>query len=181
MKKIITMLSVLLPLCTCAQVSFNFENGTAEGWTFGAPDRWAADGISPLNGKFSLHHVFDNSIAGQDVGLFSIAGLCPECSDITWEFIVRHGTDPSSSNRWAFILASDCGPEAMMTGGGFNGFVVGVNFSGYDDTVRVWQVTGEKIETVVSSDVNWQTDVGIDRAAKVRVTRTAGGVWRIEA
>ncbi len=180
MKKIITMLSVLLPLCTCAQVSFNFENGSAEGWTFSAPDRWAADGVSPLNGKYSLHHVFDNTVAGKDVALFSIEGLCPDCSDISWEFTVRHGAEPSSSNKWAFILASCSGFEGIMAGDGFNGFVAGVNYSGYDDTLRLWQVTGGKAATVITTGVNWQNDVGIDGAAKVRVTRTVDGAWDVD-
>lgn len=180
MKKIITMLSVLLPLCTSAQVSFSFENGSAEGWTFSATDRWAADGVRPLNGEYSLHHVLDNTVAGEDIALFSIEGLCPGCSDITWEFTVRHGAEPSSSNKWAFILASDYGFEGIMSGDGFNGFVAGVNYSGYDDTLRLWQVTGGKAETVITSGVNWQNDVGVDVAAKVRVTRTADGVWNME-
>ncbi|HSO77096.1 MAG TPA: hypothetical protein VLQ76_00890, partial [Bacteroidales bacterium] len=180
MKKIITMLSVLLPLCTCAQVSFSFENGSAEGWTFSAPDRWAADGVSPLNEEYSLHHVFDNTVAGEDAALFSIEGLCPGCSDITWEFTVRHGAEPSSSNKWAFILASDCGFEGILSGEGFNGFVAGVNFSGYDDTLRLWQVTGGKAETVITSGVNWQNDVGVDGVAKIRVTRTVDGGWKME-
>lgn len=174
------MLSVLLPLCTCAQVSFNFENGTAEGWTFSAPDRWAVDGVSPLYGKYSLHHVFDNTVTGKDVMLFSIEGICPDCSEIKWEFTVRHGAEPSSSNKWAFILASDSGIEGIMAGDGFNGFVTGVNFTGYDDTLRLWQILEGKAEKVITSDVNWQNDVGVDRAAKVRVTRTAGGEWGME-
>ncbi len=177
MKKIITMLSVLLPLCTCAQVSFSFENGSADEWIFSTPDRWAADGINPLNGKYSLHHVFDNTVAGVDIALFSIEGLCPDCSDIVWEFTLRYGAEPSSSNKWAFILASDSDFEGIMTGDGFNGFVVGVNFSGYDDTLRLWQVTGGKAETVITTGVNWQNDVGIAGVAKVRVTRTTGGAW----
>jgi hypothetical protein len=180
MKKIITLLSVLLPLCTCAQVSFSFENGTAEGWVFSAQDHWAADGVSALNGKYSLHHVFDNTVAGEDVALFSLEGLCPDCSEIIWEFTVRHGAEPSSSNKWAFILASDSNYEEMMTDGVFNGFVAGVNFLGYDDSLRLWQITGGKAETVITSDVNWQNDVGVDGAAKVRVTRTATGLWKME-
>ncbi len=180
MKKIITMLSVLLPLCTCAQVSFSFENGSAEGWIFSATEHWAADNVSPLNGKYSLHHVFDNTVAEEEVALFSIEGLCPDCSDITWEFTIRHGAEPSSSNKWAFILTSESGFEEIMAGDGFNGFVAGVNFSGYDDTLRLWQVTGGKTETVITTGVNWQNDIGVDGAGKVRVTRTAGGTWGME-
>src|SRR5665648_1297856 len=81
MKKIITVLSVLLPLCVSAQVSFSFEEGSAEGWIFNEPDRWKADGDNALSGLFSLHHVYDNSESAVDAALFSIAGLCPACAE----------------------------------------------------------------------------------------------------
>ena len=181
MKKIITLLSVMLPLYTSAQVSFNFENGTAEGWIYNAPDRWKADILNPLNGMYSLHHLFDNSEASTDVAVFSIAGLCPACSDITWEFTLRHGADPSSSNKWAFILASDTGPDGIMTGTGFNGFTAGVNFTGYDDTLRLWQVSAGKTNVLITTDINWQNDIGINSAVTIRVTRSEGGEWSMDA
>ncbi|HUW92003.1 MAG TPA: hypothetical protein VMV74_02480, partial [Bacteroidales bacterium] len=177
MKKIIALLSVLLPLCISAQVSFSFEDGSAGGWIFNAADRWNTDNVNPLNGLYSLHHVFDNSEAATDVAVFSIAGLCPDCSETTWEFTVRHGADPSSSNKWSFILASDTGTDGIITGAGFSGFAAGVNFSGYDDTLRLWHILEGKVNVLISTEVNWQNDIGTDGVATIKVTRLPGGEW----
>jgi len=180
MKKIITVLSVLLPLCLSAQVSFNFEEGSTAGWIFNAPGRWDTDGVNPINGLYSLHHVFDNSEPAVDVAIFSISGLCPDCGETAWEFTLRHGADPSSSNKWSFILSSNVGIEGILPGSGYEGYVTGVNLAGYDDTLRLWHIVGGKISTVITTGVNWQNDIGTDGIVTIRVTRSSGGEWHMD-
>ncbi|MCJ7820286.1 MAG: hypothetical protein MUP53_03710, partial [Bacteroidales bacterium] len=179
MKKIITLLSVLLPLCLSAQVSFSFEEGSTAGWIFNAPGRWDTDGVNPISGLYSLHHVFDNSEPAVDVAIFSISGLCPDCGEATWEFTLRHGADPSSSNKWSFILSSNVGIEGILSGSGYEGYVTGVNLAGYDDTLRLWRISGGKISTVITTGVNWQNDIGTDGIVTIRVTRSSGGEWHM--
>ena len=181
MKKVILLSLALLSLLTSAQVCHTFEEATTQGWTFSLPDRWKADNVSPLNGSYSLHHAWDNTESSSDAAMFSISGLCPACAPVTWEFTVRHGTDPSSSNRWSFILMSDVGAGDIVSGNGYNGFAAGVNVTGYDDTLRLWHLSGGKADVVLTTGINWQTDVGVDNAVRIKVTRDTGGEWRMEA
>ena len=181
MKKVILLSLTLLSLCTSAQVCYTFEEATAQGWTFNLPDRWRADNVSPLNGSYSLHHAWDNTESSADAAMFSISGLCPACAPVTWEFTVRHGTDPSSSNRWSFILMSDAGAGEILSGNGYSGFAAGVNVTGYDDTLRLWHLSGGKADVVLTTGINWQTDVGADNAVRIKVTRDPAGEWSVEA
>ena len=181
MKKIILLLSVLLPQCTLAQISFNFEDGSVSGWTFSAPGRWAADNTNSLNGLYSLHHVYDNSEASNDAAVFSIEDLCLACSQTEWMFTVRHGADPSASNKWSFIVISDSGIEGFSSLPVLNGYAVGVNLTGYDDTLRLWHMSQGKATAVITTGVNWQEDVGVDKAVMIRVTRQPDGYWVLEA
>ncbi|MCU0377394.1 MAG: lamin tail domain-containing protein [Bacteroidales bacterium] len=180
MKKVILMSLMLLSLCTSAQVCHTFEEATTEGWTFSLPDSWRADSVKPLIGSYSLHHSWDNIESSADAATFSISGLCPECAPVMWQFTIRHGTDPSSSNRWSFILMSDAGASEIISGSGYNGFAVGVNATGYDDTLRMWHITGGKAEVVVTTGINWQADVGVDEAMTIIVRRSEAGEWRVE-
>ncbi len=180
MKKIILLSSLLLSVFASAQLSYDFEDGTTGDWIFNLPVRWRAENLSPITGSYSLHHSFDNSESSSDAAMFNISGLCPACETVTWEFAVRHGTDPSSSNKWSFILMSDAGPGEIAAGNGYNGFAVGVNLKGYDDTLRLWLVSDGEAEALITTGVNWQTDVGTESAALITVMRTTAGEWTID-
>lgn len=179
MKKVLLLSLSLLSLCATAQVTYDFERGTAEGWLFNLPGRWCADNLSPLNGSFSLHHCFDNSVSATDAAMFSITGLHPEQGAAGWAFSVHHGTDPSSSNKWAFMVMSDAGPQDIIGGSKYSGFAAGVNLTGYDDTLRLWHISESRMETVITTDVNWQNDIGINGAAHITVTRSMEGEWSL--
>ena len=179
MKKIILLSLLVFSQCIEAQFSFDFEDAGTTGWVFSQPGRWLADDTEPLSGFYSLHHVYDNSVASSDAAMFSIAGLCPSCGMVTWEFVIRHGADPSSSNRWSYLLMSDAGPEDISSGRSVNGYAAGVNLSGYDDTLRLWHLSGGRAEAVLSTDINWQSDIGTDSCAVIRVTREVNGEWEL--
>ena len=179
MKKMILLSLLVFSQCVEAQISFDFENVSAAGWVFNQPGRWLVDDVMPLSESYSLHHAYDNDIASSDAAMFSIAGLCPLCSTVTWEFVIRHGSDPSSSNRWSFMLLSDAGPGEITSGSFVSGYAAGVNLTGYDDTLRLWHLSGGKAEVVLSTDINWQNDVGVENSAFIRVTRTAEGLWTL--
>lgn len=181
MKK--TLLLSLLPLylSVAGQVMFDFEDSTVNGWIFNQPGRWIAGSVSPLSGVYSLYHSYDNAGASADAAMFSIAGLCPLCSEVRWMFTLRHATDPSSSNRWSFLLMSDAGPADIAGGNSYSGYAVGVNLTGYDDTLRLWHVSGGKADVVVTTAVNWQQDVGSPGVATIIVTRRTDGRWTVEA
>ena len=62
-----------------------------------------------------------------------------------------------------------------------NGFAVGVNLTGSDDSLRLLKLKGGVITTVASCGVNWQTEIGTaSTAVKITVGRTPAGSWTVE-
>ncbi|HKK43181.1 MAG TPA: lamin tail domain-containing protein, partial [Bacteroidales bacterium] len=177
MKKVI-LLFVFLPLLAKGQVFENFEAGNTGNWTQTPSSRWRADASFIISGALSLHHVFDNSEAATDLISLSLSNLHIDEGITKWDFSIRYGYSPSASNSWAvFLLAGN--DTAGTIQGNINGFAVGVNLEGYDDTLRIWKVRDGSTEAVVESHLNWQNDIGTDSTARISVTRSAGGVWNM--
>ncbi len=176
MKKVILLLC-LLPDLALGQIVQNFESGNLNGWSESVKGRWKADTTQSISGRYSLHHIFDNADAGTDQAGIGIDSLHPSEGAVKWSFTIRHGYDPSSSNNWAVFLMSDTDPSEICTEGNTNGYAVGVNLSGYDDTLRIWKVKGDAVSAVVSFGINWQSLVGTTNAVKITVERDPGGKW----
>ncbi|MBS0010797.1 MAG: hypothetical protein KFF49_05280 [Bacteroidales bacterium] len=171
---------MFIPGIIYAQVlNEDFESGLKGEWLETALGRWEADSVDPIKGLFSLHHSYDNSESACDQIGVSISGLKPGLSETVWKFKVRHAYNPSSMNNWSFFLMSDGPPPEMRSGGSASGYALGVNLSGYDDTLRLWKIVNGSVSAVVSTALNWQNDIGIDTAASLTVKRTAGGYWEI--
>jgi hypothetical protein len=178
MKKVI-LLALLMPVTAFGQIVENFESGSIARWTESTEKHWMADSASSLSGRYSLHHVFDNSEAGIDQLGLATGNLHPSQSLTRWSFIVRYGYDPSSLNNWSVFLMSDSPPGQMSAEGDTRGFVLGVNLTGSDDTLRLWKVTGSSVTTIINSGINWQTDIGTDNPAKITIERTQEGNWTL--
>jgi hypothetical protein len=178
MKKVILLL-LLVPYMVSGQVIDIFESGVSANWEQSPPERWSADTAESISGKYSLHHTFDNSEAGSDRIAIPLLNIHPDEGLTTWAFTIRHGYDPSSSNNWAVFLFSGSGPSVMATDGSSQGFAIGVNLTGYDDTLRLWKVKGNILTTVVNCHINWQTDIGTTNPVKIKVERNADGKWNV--
>jgi hypothetical protein len=178
MKKVI-LLVLLMPLPAFGQIVENFESGSLTNWLQSIQGRWKADTISSISGKYSLHHIFDNPEAGTDRIGIPVKNMHPSEGICKWSFLIRHGYDPSSSNNWSVFLMSDVGPDAMSADGTAKGFAIGVNLTGYDDTLRLWKVKGKELTTVVTSGINWQSAIGISKAVKIVVERSQTGNWTV--
>jgi hypothetical protein len=178
MKKVI-LLALLMPLPAFGQIVETFESGTTVNWVQSIEGRWKADTSSSLSGKFSLHHIFDNPDAGVDRIGIRIKSLHPDEGVTKWSFLVRHGYDPSSSNNWSVFLMSDAAPADISPDGGTNGFALGVNITGYDDTLRLSKIKSNQITTLITCHINWQTDIGMTNAAKITVERSQEGRWTV--
>ncbi len=98
-----------------------------------------------------------------------------------WSFKVRYGCEPSSSNNWALFLMSGSDPPAFQDDSRINGFAVGVNQTGYDDTLKLWKVKEGIYYPVISTGLNWETDVGIAGTVKISVERSNTGQWKLLA
>jgi hypothetical protein len=178
MKKVI-LLALLMPVPALGQIVENFESESIINWVQSPEDRWKSDTTASLSGRFSLRHIFDNPDAGTDRIGIKVKNLHPSEGITRWSFLVRYGYDPSSLNNWSVFLMSDKGPESMSPEGGTNGFAVGVNLTGSDDTLRLWKVKDNLVTNVIKSRINWQTDIGITCAVKITVERSQDGNWSI--
>jgi hypothetical protein len=178
MNKVI-LLVFLMPLPALGQIMENFESGNLSGWIQSPEGRWNTDNLNPVSGLFSLHHSYDNPDAGSDMIGLAVKNLHPEKGVVKWNFTVRHGYDPSASNNWALFVMSDSDPESAQNNPILNGYAVGVNQAGYDDTLRLWKVKGGTYSTVVSSGINWQAEIGADDPVKISLERSAAGEWRL--
>jgi hypothetical protein len=178
MKKVI-LLAMLMPYLAFGQIVENFECGNLNNWVQSSEGRWKADSITPLSGSFSLHHIFDNPNAGNDRIALPLKYLHPSEGTVKWSFILRHGYDPSSSNNWAVFLMSDSGASGMSVSGGTNGYVIGVNINGSDDSLRLVRVKDGVLTTVVNCRLNWQTTIGKTNPVRIVVERTSTGNWMV--
>jgi hypothetical protein len=178
MKKVI-LLALLMPLPAFGQIVENFESENIFNWVQNIDGRWKADSASSLSGKFSLHHIFDNPDSGADRIGINTKNLHPADGPTSWSFLIRHGYDPSSSNSWSVFLMSDAAPADMLPEGGMNGFAIGVNLSGYDDTLRLSKIKNKEITTLINCHINWQTDIGINSAAQIKAERSKDGKWSV--
>lgn len=177
--RFITLLLLVLPLLASAQVSFDFESGTCDGWTFPVEGRWLADATNSIAGNYSLHHSYDNPDSGFDLASFPVLGLCPECGETVWEFRIMHAYTPSSINNWGFCLLSSESSGIAQPGSGSGAYFVGVNLEGSDDTLRLWKDFDGSLSVLVSTNLDWQEAIGTDKAAHIRVSRNAEGNWRL--
>ncbi|MCJ7449206.1 MAG: lamin tail domain-containing protein [Bacteroidales bacterium] len=173
------MVLLLMPLPAFGQIVENFESGNTDNWIQSDEGRWIADSSARISGSFSLHHSFDNPGNGIDCIGMPLADLHPSEGIIRWSFSLRHGYDPSSLNNWAVFLMSDSEPSAMTAMENISGFAAGVNITGYDDTLRLWKVKQGEMKVIITCPVNWQTDVGTDKAASIIVERAVSGYWSI--
>lgn len=178
MKKVI-LLALLMPCMAFSQVVENFESGSLANWVQSTQGRWKADSTLSISGRFSLHHVFDNPDAGIDRIGSSVKNLHPSQDQTRWSFLVRHGYDPSSSNNWSVFLMSDTEPALMSPDGVTNGYAIGVNLTGYDDTLRLWKVKGNLVTALINCKINWQSAIGIKDAVRIVVERSKDGVWNV--
>jgi hypothetical protein len=178
MKKVIWF-ALLMPCTLFGQIAENFESGNTMNWIHSTAGRWDADTTASLSGRYSLHHIFDNPDAGIDRTGIRVPDLHPSEGSTKWSFLVRHGYDPSSSNNWSVFLMSDAGPDNIVGEGGARGFVIGVNFTGSDDTLRLCKVNGNQVIPVINCRINWQTDIGIANSVKIAVSRSPEGNWTV--
>jgi hypothetical protein len=178
MKKVI-LLVLIMPFQAYGQIIENFETGSLTNWVQSIEGRWNADTTSPVSGRFSLHHVFDNPDAGSDCIGIQVKNLHPGEGDVRCSFRIMHGYEPSSSNNWAVYLISDAAPAVIAADGSVNGYAVGVNLTGSDDTLRLWKIRGNKIATVVNCGINWQNDIGTSADVRITAERSVEGKWII--
>lgn len=180
-KKLTYLLIFFIPSICTAQVVYNFESGSLTGWLQVPDAHWQASSSTPLSGSYSLKHTFDNSASATDRISIALPSWNPNSGTITWQVKVRHGFDPSASNRWWIYLMSDQDANQMQTGGTTSGYVVGVNFTGSDDLLKLWRVDNGTPQIILTSTLNWQTQIGKSVAGAIEVERKVNGNFTLKA
>jgi hypothetical protein len=180
MKKVILLVWFMLCMAY-GQIVENFEGSNLNNWSQSTDGHWKTDTSECISGRYSLHHIFDNANSGTDQIGISIDSLHPTEGVVSWSFLIRHGYDPSSSNNWSLFLMSDTDPSSIFPEGSTNGYALGVNLTGYDDTLRLWKIKGNEVTTVVNCRINWQNDIGTTNTVKIIIERTTDGKWSVAA
>jgi hypothetical protein len=163
------------------QVLESFDFSTDSLWAQDPSGRWGIDTTQPILGRGSLRHQYDNTEAGNDRISFPLANLEPDSGLLTFHLRVRHGYAPSSSNKWGYFLFADQPAAEMKPGGNLNGYVLGVDYSGSDDLLKLWKISAGSLSVVIQTSLNWQERVGIVKAPGLLVKRLPGGYWAVLA
>jgi len=179
MKKVI-LLFWLMPLISYGQIIENFESGNLNGWVQSSDGHWSADTTYSISGRYSLHHCFDNPAPGTDQIGLPLTDLQPSMGNTKWSFMIRYDNDPSSANNWCIFLLSDREPEAMIPGENVNGYAIGVNLTGVDDSLRLWKLKEGNISPVLCTGIKWQSESGINQAVIINVERSPAGKWKTD-
>ncbi len=169
----------LLPQLLCAQYYFDFEDDTIEAtessifyqWQQVPEERWECDTAEAISGLLSLHHSFENPDAGEDYLILSHDPL--QVSDSFFiSFRVRHGYPPSAANNWQVAILADCGlgMNPAMESNGIpctitGGMILGVNFMGSDDLMKLWTCKNGNCEVSCITSLNYQEQVGTNVAS----------------
>jgi len=165
------------PLFATGQVSTGFESGLGDEWEQFPESRWESSPDKALSGSYSLFHAYDNPEAGTDRISFN-AGVFDRDSCISWKFSLRHGYSPSSSNKWQVFLATDKPASLSGSTASLNGYVIGVNVTGSDDSLRVYLLREGKYSVLCKTSVNFEKDIGTE-VFHCFVKRSADRQWEI--
>ncbi len=145
-------------------------------WESNDLNRWEISSVGYLNGSFSLHHSYDNPSTGTDYIFRAYPFALNFYDTLSWQFIIKHGYLPSSANNWGFYLSADCiyGKDQCIS----SGILVGVNLTGSDDGLNLYQIKDKKIYPLTQSKFNWEEKIGTN-AAKVKIVRNPTGLFQL--
>ena len=153
-----------------AQVTDDFSDGELSN-----DPSWSASDVSGNGADFQVaaEELQSNGPAATSTIWLSTAGT-PDLSAgvVVWEFKVRYGFSPSSSNNVEVFLASDKSElDSNPTG-----YYVRLGESGSGDGIDLFKTSSS---TAVIADPNATVASGID--VNIRVTRDTSGLWTLEA
>ncbi len=160
------------------QVIEDFEDGNKANWIESETGHWEVTTENSLSGNYSLHHSFDNPSSGHDQISLLLSGLQLNLDQTHWKFKLRHSYPTSSNNNWAVFLLSDSDAQNMHPGATSESIVLGVNFTGSDDSIKVWKCSSGINEVIFNTGFNWQDEV-LDSIACFEISRSADGYWEL--
>lgn len=183
--KYLTLIILLISFKLEGQYHFSFEIDSSEvedcwlegEWKQVPGQRWCCDTVLPIVGKSSMHHSYDNSQEGCDYLVFRHDPLNIQDSFV-FSFRIRHGFLPSSQNNWQLALGATLDDGSGPEGGEaqiLRAIVLGVNYSGSDDLVKIWLVDQGVSQVLCSTTLNYQEVIGSSQAPLFRLQGDGGG------
>jgi hypothetical protein len=165
------------------QLHFDFEIDSSSasqlcpgsGWEQVPEGRWNCSTKAALAGTYSLMHGYDNSESGVDFLVFSHDRLNPNDSVIL-SFRIRHGYTPSSANNWQIALGAELSHEPPQIQ---SGILVGVNFMGSDDLIKIWNLLDGNPQELYVTPLNFQGEVGIEAAPLFTLAWCPEGILKL--
>lgn len=137
--------------------------------------RWNCSSDDALAGAYSLKHEFDNPESGVDFLVYSQNRINPNDS-LLFSFRIKHGYTPSSANNWQIALGAEFSHEFQQIQ---NGIVVGVNFMGSDDLVKIWTFVDGNPQELYITNLNYQEEVGIEGAPQFALAWSPEGLLKL--
>ncbi len=167
----------------CAETVFHlnddFEDADLVGWQSNDNSRWLASEEEPINGIYSLKHIYDNPDSDIDIIAHPLTGVDINTETKVWRFQIKYkNSAPSGNNNWSVFLMSD-GDETNMFAETFNGYVIGINYDATDDIVKLWKSNNGTYSQIISTTFDWNnTDSNIPKGFEI--SRTTAGEWEIK-
>ena len=179
MKRTLLILILLLPILLDAQIAENFESLNISEWKQVPENRWAASETDALEGKISLKHIFDNSIADKDRISIPVENIDVSADTVAWRFVLRHGYNPTATNFWTAYIMSDKDAEMMMKDSTINAYAVGVNLNASNDLLCLYKITNGVASVLINTNINWETEIRTSGKAAIEITRKPSGEWSL--
>ncbi|RLD69647.1 MAG: hypothetical protein DRI98_09980, partial [Bacteroidetes bacterium] len=164
----ILLIILLISFKLEGQYQFDFEIDSSgmgrclgSTWIQVPEQRWSCDTMHPIEGAYSLHHSYDSPEEGCDYLVLWCDPLNTR-EPFSYSFRIRHGFAPSSLNNWQLALGASFndGSEPNIV----SGLVLGINYTGSDDLVKIWRVDKGEAEVRCTTTLNYQEQVGRDQA-----------------
>ena len=179
--KYVFLIFSLVPRLLWSQYYFDFEiepeqntgfciNGMVEQYP---ALRWSCLQEEAISGAYSLHHSFDNQESGCDYFIITLDPI-HNTDSLTFSFRVKHGYPPSSDNNWQVVILAD------FSSGQINeGLILGVNHSGSDDMVKLWNCQYGHCHEICKTKLNYQEQIGSELAPQFKLVWTREGKLNI--
>jgi hypothetical protein len=170
---------LFFPQIIFSQVKVTFEDSNLNKWQQFPPYHWELSSTGALEGKYSLHHAFDNFEAANDRISLLHNPLYFDLSNCVWSFDIKYDYAPSSSNNWAVFIAADRPALYMHPDSNINSYILGINYTGSDDILKLWKLSNNNLTTIINSGFNWQTGVSSSHKTQVKIEREIHGLWSL--
>ncbi len=179
--KYLFLIFSLVPRILWSQYHINFETDSVINAkvceSYGAiqypAGRWNCQGEWAISGIYSLHHSYDNPESGCDYFILTLDPL-RSTDSLSVSFRVKHAYNPSSANNWQIGFLADY-TNGLIT----EGLILGVNFMGSDDLLKLWKCTNGECIEICRTTLNYQEQIGVDTAPEIKMVWHQGGKLNI--